>query len=98
MFRRSVAHWKTRLPGCIHEVRYDDLVRDPEPQARALVAAAGLGWEPVCLDFHLSKQDVKTLSLSQVRQPIHAGRSAAWRNFETELAPFIEAWGDDPWD
>lgn len=98
MFRRSVAHWKTRLPGCIHEVRYDDLVRDPEPQARALVAAAGLDWEPACLDFHLSKQDVKTLSLSQVRQPIHAGRSAAWRNFETELAPFIEAWGDDPWD
>ncbi|SNS51228.1 tetratricopeptide repeat-containing sulfotransferase family protein [Antarctobacter heliothermus] len=98
MFRRSVAHWKTRLPGRIHEVRYDELVGDPEPQARALVAAAGLDWEDACLNFHTSRKNVKTLSLTQVRQPIHAGRREAWRKFETELAPFIEAWGDDPWD
>ena len=49
MFRRSVEHWKARLPGQIHEIRYDDLVSDPEPQARALVAAAGLEWEDACL-------------------------------------------------
>lgn len=98
MFRRSVDHWKARLPGRIHEVRYDELVSDPEPQARALVAAAGLDWEEACLNFHTSKKNVKTLSLTQVRQPIHAGRREAWRKFETELAPFIEAWGDEPWD
>lgn len=98
MFRRSVAHWKARIPDRIHEVRYDDLVADPDPNARALVDAAGLEWEDACLNFHTSKQNVKTLSLMQVRQPIHAGRREAWRKYKTELAPFIEAWGDEPWD
>ncbi|MCR9272279.1 MULTISPECIES: tetratricopeptide repeat-containing sulfotransferase family protein [Mameliella] len=98
MFRRSVEHWKQRIPDRIHEVRYDDLVSDPEPNARALVDAAGLDWEEACLNFHNSKSGVKTLSLMQVRQPIHAGRREAWRKYERELAPFIEAWGDEPWD
>lgn len=98
MFRASVAFWKERLPGRIFEIRYDDLVSDPEPQARALVAAAGLEWEDACLNFHDAKAEVKTLSLAQVRQPIHAGRRAAWRKYETEMAPFLDAWGDEPWD
>jgi len=98
MFRASVAHWKARLPDRIHEVRYEELVADPEPQARALVAAAGLEWEDACLDFHKSKAEIRTLSLMQVRQPIHAGRREAWRKYEAELQPFIDAWGDEPWD
>ncbi|WP_425071143.1 tetratricopeptide repeat-containing sulfotransferase family protein [Sagittula sp. S175] len=97
-FRTQVAFWKTRLPGQIHEVRYEDLVSDPEPQARALIAAAGLAWEDACLSFHETVGQVKTLSLAQVRQPIHGGRREAWRKYETELAPFIAAWGDEPWE
>lgn len=98
MFRDSIAHWKARLPGVIHEVRYEDLVSDPEHQARALVAAAGLDWEGGCLRFHETAGAVQTLSLAQVRQPIHAGRRAAWRSYETELKSFLDAWGDAPWD
>lgn len=97
-FRRVIAHWKTRLPGVIHEIRYEDLVTDPEPQAHALIAAAGLEWEDGCLDFHRTKSSVKTLSLHQVRQPIYRGSAQAWRKYETELAPFIAAWGEEPWD
>jgi hypothetical protein len=41
---------------------------------------------------------VKTLSLAQVRQPIHTGRKEAWRKYEQEMQPFIDAWGDEPWD
>ena len=91
-FQQSVAFWKQRLPGVIHEVQYEALVADPEPQARALLAAAGLEWEDACLDFHLKKGMVKTLSLHQVRQPIHAGRKEAWRKFEADLKPFTDAW------
>ncbi|MDJ0822042.1 MAG: sulfotransferase [Paracoccaceae bacterium] len=97
-FRASVAYWKGRMPGVLHEVRYDELVADPEPQARGIVAAAGLEWEDACLNFHQRQTAVKTLSVAQVRQPIHAGRRAAWRRYEKEMQPFIEAWGDTPWD
>lgn len=91
-FERVVADWRERLPGVIHEVAYEDLVSDPEPQARALVAAAGLDWEPGCLEFHKQGGAVKTLSLHQVRQPIYKSSAEAWRRYETELAPFLEEW------
>lgn len=97
-FRLSIAHWKERLPGVIHEVHYESLVADPETHARALIAAAGLDWEAACLKFHENRGVVQTLSLAQVRQPIHAGRRQAWKAFETELQPFMDAWGDTPWD
>lgn len=97
-FREAIAWWRPRLGERLHEIRYEDLVSDPEPQARALIAAAGLDWEDACLDFHKARGTVKTLSLAQVRQPIHAGRREAWRKYEADMAPFIAAWGDDPWD
>ncbi|QFS84467.1 sulfotransferase [Roseivivax sp. THAF197b] len=97
-FRASVKYWKGRLGEQLVEFRYEDLVRSPEPEARRMIAAAGLDWEEGCLNFHESTAAVKTLSIAQVRQPIHAGRAAAWTKFEAELAPFIEAWGDTPWD
>ncbi|WP_371055182.1 tetratricopeptide repeat protein [Rhodosalinus sp. K401] len=92
LYGRILEAWKARLPGVIHEVGYEDLVSDPEPQARALVAAAGLDWEPGCLDFHKAAGSVKTLSLHQVRQPIYKSSAEAWRRYEAELAPFLEEW------
>ncbi|MFZ5964598.1 tetratricopeptide repeat-containing sulfotransferase family protein [Thalassococcus sp. BH17M4-6] len=98
-FRANIAHWRRRLPeGTLTEVRYEDLVADPESQTRALVRAAGLEWEDACLDFHSAGGTVRTLSLHQVRQPIYRASAQAWRKYETELAPFIAAWGDDQWD
>ena len=98
MFRANVAWWKTRLPGAIHEIRYEDLVADPEGRTRALIAAVGLDWEDGCLAFHEARGAVRTLSLHQVRQPIYKASAQGWRRYETELAPFIAAWGDAPWD
>ncbi|WP_417743086.1 sulfotransferase [Salipiger sp.] len=98
-FRGFVAHWKQALPGVVHEIRYEDLVSDPEPQSRALIAAAGLDWQEACLDFHKNTSGaVKTLSVSQARQPIYTGSAQAWTKHERELQPFIKAWGDEPWD
>lgn len=97
-FRAAIAHWRARMPDALHEIRYEDLVADPEAQTRALVAAAGLDWEDACLDPAAGTGSVSTLSVAQVRQPIHGGRRQAWRKYETEMQPFIDAWGDEPWD
>lgn len=98
-FRRTIAHWRTALPaGAVHEIHYDALVADPEPQARALLDAAGLDWDPACLSFHENRTTVQTLSVAQARQPLHGGRRQAWRQYEAEMQPFLKAWGDEPWD
>ena len=97
-FRKVIAHWRDTLPDRFAEIRYEDLVSDTEAQSRHLIASAGLDWEDQCLNFHQKGGTVKTLSLHQVRQPIYKSSAAAWRRYETELQPFIDAWGDHPWD
>ncbi len=96
--RRSVAAWRERLGDRLTEVAYEDIVGDPETAVPRLAAGAGLDFEPASLDFHRAASRVRTLSVAQARQPLHTGRRAAWKRYEKELQPFIEAWGDDPWD
>lgn len=90
-FIKILDFWREKLPGAFHEIYYEELVNDPEPQARALVAAAGLDWEDGCLDFHKSKGLVRTLSVQQVRQPIYKSSTRAWQRYETELQPLFRA-------
>ncbi|SIS63742.1 tetratricopeptide repeat-containing sulfotransferase family protein [Phaeovulum vinaykumarii] len=93
-FLRMVAFWKEELGDFVHEVHYEDLVADPEPQARALIAACNLEWEDACLKFHENTREVRTLSVYQARQPINTRSKGGWRRYETELAPLIAALDD----
>lgn len=97
-----IAHWRARMPEALTVVRYEDVVRAPEPHTRALVAAAGLDWDDACLAPHRTKRRVQTLSVAQVRQPIHSSAVGGWRRFESELAPMIGILRDggalDAWD
>jgi len=81
-------HWTEVLPeGAIFELRYEDLVRDPEAQARRLVAHCGLDWDPACLEVEEAGRFV--------RRPIHARSIGRWRRYEPWLGPLIEALGPD---
>ncbi|WP_116133320.1 sulfotransferase [Tropicimonas sp. IMCC34043] len=90
-FLKILEFWRETIPDAFHEVVYEDLVAEPEAQTRALIAAAGLDWDPACLSFHETKREVKTLSIQQVRQPIYRSSAQAWEKFSTELQPLSEA-------
>lgn len=93
-FEEMIGFWRDRLPGGFHEIRYEDLVADPEPQTRALIAACGLPWEDACLSFHENDRKVETLSVFQVRQPIYGGSLGGWQRHAADLAPMLEELGD----
>jgi tetratricopeptide (TPR) repeat protein len=86
-YRKLMAHWHSLMPGLILDVAYEDLVADPEKQARRLLAHCGLEWEPRCLEFHESRAASTTASAVQVRQPVYSSSVQKWRNYEQELAP-----------
>jgi len=90
-FERMIDFWRETIPGRFAEVAYEDLVADPEARSRALVAAAGLDWEDACLRFHDSDRQVATLSIQQVRQPMHTGATGGWRRHAEALAPMLAA-------
>jgi hypothetical protein len=58
-YRRLMAHWKNVLTLPMLDVRYEELVRDPEPQVRRLLDFLGLPWDDRCLKFHENQRPVK---------------------------------------
>lgn len=89
-YHRLMEYWKSVIPGTIHEVRYEDLVNNFEHEARRLVAASGLNWDPACLQFHQTERPVRTASVTQVRQPVYRKSLARWKSYEPYLSSLFE--------
>ena len=87
-------YWRETLPVDILDVRYEDLIRNPEQNARKLVSHAELEWDEACLRFHERGNVVQTLSSWQVRQPIYTSAVGRWKNYDAHLEPLKEALGD----
>ncbi|HEX4159479.1 MAG TPA: sulfotransferase [Rhizomicrobium sp.] len=91
-----MAHFDAVLPGRIHRVFYEDMVRDTETEARRLFDYCGLPFEPASLRFYESERVVFTLSAEQVRRPIFTRANEQWRNYERWLGPLKAALGELP--
>jgi hypothetical protein len=91
-YRRLMAHWRAVLPaGTLLDVRYEDLVGDPEALSRRMLTHIALPWDPRCLEFHSNDRPVLTASNWQVRQPIGRGSIGRWRRYERFIGPLREA-------
>ena len=93
-YLRLMAHWRTVLRIPLLDLRYEDLVEDPEEKIRLLLDFCELPWDERCLRYHESGRFANTLSYNQVRQPIYKKSVARWRRYEKHLGPLIEALGD----
>jgi hypothetical protein len=84
-YERLMAHWKSLYPNDIFDVDYDELVRSPKRTVEDLLGFLGLDWEKAMLDFDRSNRPVRTASVWQVREPLHARSSGRWRNYSAQL-------------
>ena len=82
--------WREIMPGSFYEIKYEDLVGNPEAQTRLLIDKCGLNWEDECLSPHRNNRTVRTLSVYQVRQPISTNSVGSWKRYEDELQPMIK--------
>lgn len=93
-YARLMEHWRQVLPAnAFFEVRYEDLVAEPESQSRRLVDYCGLQWHDACLTPHKTERHVKTASVTQVRQPVYTSSVERWRRYERHLQPLLDALG-----
>jgi tetratricopeptide (TPR) repeat protein len=86
-YERLMAHWRSVLPLSMLEVRYEELVNEPEEVSRRLVSFCGLSWDDRCRDYYRSKWPVRTSSLVQVRQPIYQSSVGRWQHYAPHLGP-----------
>lgn len=94
-YANLMAHWRSILPaGSFYEVQYEDLVRDTESQAKALINYCELEWDDVCLEFYKHKRSVKTASVTQVRKPIYNSSLERWRRYGDVIQPLLDTLGD----
>jgi hypothetical protein len=78
---RLMAHWSSMNSSRILDLKYEDLVENPEYYAKQLVEFCGFEWNESYLDFHQSINKSFTFSEMQVRQPIASKRVGRWRNY-----------------
>lgn len=84
-------HWHRLFPDDILEIQYENLLEDPEGQARRMLEYIGVNWEPQVLNFSELERPVKTASVWQVRQPIYSTSRGKWQHYASWLAPLIAA-------
>ena len=78
-------------PGRILDVRYEDLVVQPELQARSVQDYQGLRTVEDVTDILANKKVTTTASTLQLqlqlRQPIHTRNVGGWRRYAAGMAP-----------
>lgn len=85
-YDRLMRHWHAIAPGRILDVRYEDLVTQPEQEARRVQEYLGLPSVDGVTDILANKKITTTASTLQLRQPIHRRNVGGWRRYGTGLA------------
>lgn len=97
LYEEAMTYWRGLLPeGSIHEISYESLVQDLEPQVRGLLEFCGLPWDEACLHFQDNARAVSTASVYQVRQPVYRSAIGRWRRYEKHLGALQHALGMPP--
>ena len=89
-----MAHIDEVLPGRVHRVFYETMVKDTESEVRRMLDYCGLPFEEQCLKFYDNERPVRTASSEQVRRPIFTEGLEHWRHYEPWLEPLKQALGE----
>jgi tetratricopeptide (TPR) repeat protein len=89
-YLRFMEIWRRVLPpDQFLEVDYEELVSNPEPLIRSIIAFLGLPWDDACLNHSANQSSVATPSRWQARQPIYTSSVEKWRHYEPWLGELI---------
>ena len=86
---RLMAHWREALPQGVLTVRLSDWVHDFDATLARVLDHLGLPPDPACARFYEAGGRVRTVSRSQVRQPVNGRGLGRWRTYAAELQPLI---------
>ena len=86
---RLMAHWRASLPNPILTVALADWVHDFDATLARVLTHLDLPPDPNCARFHEAQSRVRTVSRSQVRQPVNTRGLGRWPAYARQLAPLI---------
>lgn len=72
LYSEIMNFWKSKIPNFIHDVKYESLVENKELEIKKILEFCNLSLNEKCFNHHeSSKTPIKTVSISQARQPIY---------------------------
>ena len=84
-YREVMLHWQQLLPEFIHNISYEDLVRNPKEALIKLLKFCSLSFQDECLNFTEKQRHIGTLSDVQLRNGLQVNLKAAWLPYEQYL-------------
>ena len=90
LYSELMHYWNNLLPNFIYNIKYENLISNPEDQIRSLLNACKLDWNNDCLNFHKNKRIVKTASDVQARSKLYNSSVNSWKNYEKFLKKYFE--------
>ncbi|HEY0745827.1 MAG TPA: sulfotransferase [Steroidobacteraceae bacterium] len=88
-YQGLINHWRSVLGESLHEVVYEDLVREPKQIGAIIAGYCGLTWSDEAVDIQNNQSVSLTASASQVRRPIYGSSSGRWRHYHRHLGGLI---------
>jgi tetratricopeptide (TPR) repeat protein len=85
VYRELMRYWNSMLGKRIMNIKYEQLVENPETVSRELIDHCGLQWDDRCLKFYENRRDVNTPSYGQVRQPLYTASIGRWQHYREHL-------------
>lgn len=89
-YRRIMNFWLSNLGISVFNIRYEELVKNPESIIRRMIQFLGVDWDDQCLMFHESDRSVVTSSFQQVREPIYSRSVGRWKRYAPHIQPLIK--------
>jgi tetratricopeptide (TPR) repeat protein len=71
------------------EVRYEDLVKNPETEARKAVEFLGLSWEEQTLEPQQEGRTIFSPTYADAAKPVYQSAVRRWDNYENILGPHL---------
>jgi hypothetical protein len=77
------------LGGRLHEIVYEELVREPQRIGAMIARHCGLAWTDAAVDIQNNRSVSLTASAAQVRRPIYGSSSGRWRHYRRHLTGLV---------
>ena len=81
--------WHKKIPNYIYDCSYEELVSNKENETRKLIEFCNLEWEDNCIDHTKNKTGIKTVSISQAREPVYKSSVNLYETY-IEYLPFLK--------
>ena len=80
--------WNKNIPNFIYNLNYESLIKNEENQIKELISFCELKWEKDCLKFNEKSNPIKTVSITQARNPIYKTSLNSFINYYDYLEMF----------